>query len=195
VISNSFAIMETFNLQGTRNSRMEMNEVYFWTSSIKDWKKLLAQDKYKILIIGLLQELVQKELISVFGFVLMPNHIHLVWEILKKNGRESPLASFQKASSHLIIKDLKENHPNVLPHFSVTETDREFRIWQRDPLAIFMDTKIKVSQKLDYIHTNPLQGHWNLASRPEDYFWSSASFYENGDTRFSFLTRFEERFG
>ena len=187
--------MENSNLQGTRNSRMEMNEVYFWTSSIKDWKKLLVQDKYKLLIINLLNELVQKELIAVYGFVLMPNHIHLLWEILKKNGKESPLASFQKASSHQVVKDLKAHHPNVLPYFSVAESDRQFRIWQRDPLAVLMDSKIKVSQKLDYIHANPLQAHWNLVSRPEDYYWSSASFYEKGFTQFSFLTRFEERFG
>ena len=172
-----------------------MNEVYFWTSSIKDWKKLLVQDKYKILIVNLLNELVQKELIAVYGFVFMPNHIHLIWEILKKNGKESPLASFQKASSHLIVKDLKANHPNVIPYFSVSESDRQFRIWQRDPLAVLMDSTKKVSQKLEYMHTNPLQAHWNLATRPEDYFWSSASFYEIGVTQFSFLKRFEERFG
>lgn len=27
-----------------RNSYLEYNEVYFWTSTIKDWKKLLKKD-------------------------------------------------------------------------------------------------------------------------------------------------------
>ena len=66
-----------------RNSDMELNEVYFWTSTIVDWKQLLKQDKYKEIIIGSLKTLVERECIRVYGFVLMPNHIHLIWELLK----------------------------------------------------------------------------------------------------------------
>ncbi len=62
-----------------RNSKMYLHEVYFWTSSIKDWRKLLAPDKYKLLIINNLSALITKDLITVFAFVIMPNHIHLVW--------------------------------------------------------------------------------------------------------------------
>jgi len=178
-----------------RNSRMDLNEVYFWTTTVLDWRKLLDDESYKRLVLGLLKTMVEKNQIAVYGFVIMPNHVHLIWELLKLNGREKLHASFQKATSHEIIKDLKVNHPKVLPDFSVQETDRQFRVWQRDPLAIKMDSREKVSQKLDYIHKNPLQERWNLARNPEDYFCSSASFYESGKKDFGFLTRFEERFG
>jgi hypothetical protein len=57
-----------------------------------------------------------------------------------------------------------------------------------------MDTKTKFEQKLDYIHRNPLQEHWNLAKRPEDHYWSSASFYELGGNDFGFLTDYRERY-
>jgi hypothetical protein len=33
--------------EGIRNSRMFLNEVYFWTDTIKDWKLLLAHDLLK----------------------------------------------------------------------------------------------------------------------------------------------------
>lgn len=59
---------------------MELCEVYFWTNTIKDWKHLLKQDKYKQLIINSLKELVDKKLITVYAFVIIPNHIHLIWE-------------------------------------------------------------------------------------------------------------------
>ena len=39
-------------------------------------------------------------------------------------------------------------------------------------------TKSFFRQKLNYIHFNPSQPHWNLAALPEDYKWSSAAFYE-----------------
>ena len=146
-----------------RNSKMLVGEVYFWTNTVKDWKLLLRSDKYKELIINTWRVLALKELISVYGFVI-------------------------------IIKDLKHNHPMTLNHFKVDEQEREYRIWQRDPLAILMDSKEKVEQKLEYTHNNPLQEHWQLADRPENYFWSSAKFYEDGEDQFGFLTDYRERF-
>ncbi len=90
------------------------------------------------------------------------------------NGKEMPHASFNKATAHLIVKDLKNNHPVVLSHFKVEEKEREYRIWQRDPLAVLIDNKTKFEQKLNYIHNNPLAERWNLVERLENYYWSSA---------------------
>jgi putative transposase len=106
-----------------------------------------------------------------------------------------PHASFNKQTSHNIIKDIKVNHPAVLPFFKVDEKERQYRIWQRDPLAILMDFKNKLGQKLTYIHNNPLHERWNLAEKPELYPWSSANFYETGIDDFGFLTHYMERFG
>ena len=173
---------------------MELGEIYFWTNTIKDWKQLLKPDKYKQLIIDTLCSLVEKKLIKVFGFVIMPNHLHLIWEMCAKNGREMPNASFNKATSHLMVKDLKANHPRVLPYFKVDERERGYRVWQRDPLAVEMDSKPKIEQKLDYIHLNPLGERWNLVKRPEDYYWSSANYYHSGDDEFGFLTDYLDEF-
>lgn len=181
--------------QQPRKSNMVLGEIYFWTNTIKDWKLLLRPDKYKQLIIQTLQDLKQKGLIKVYGLVIMPNHIHLIWELLRENGREMPHASFNKITGHQIIKDLKLNHPQVLPHFEVQERERQYRIWQRDPLAVLMDSKTKLEQKLTYIHLNPLQERWNLAQSPEKYYWSSAAFYETGNDPFNLFTHYMERVG
>lgn len=73
-----------------------------------------------------------------------------------------PHASFNKATAHLIMRDLKINHPKVLPYFRFNEKERQLRVWQRDPLTILMYNKGKLKQKIDYIHLNPLQERWNL---------------------------------
>jgi putative transposase len=182
-------------LKQVRNSKMELKNVYFWTDTIQDWKHLLKQDKYKQVIIDTWEDLVKKELIIVYGFVIMPNHLHLIWELNKMNGKEMPHASFNKATAHLITKDLKEMHPAVLKVFQVADQERSYRIWQRDPLAVLMDSKAKLEQKLDYIHNNPLQARWTLTDRPENYPWSSAAFYETGVDDFGFITDYRERFG
>ena len=79
-----------------------------------------------------------------------------------------PHASFNKKTAHVILKDLKLHHARVLEFFKVNEKEREYRIWQRDALAVEMDSKKKLEQKIDYIHGNPLHEKWNLAKRPEN---------------------------
>ena len=85
----------------TRKSRMKLNEVYFWTDTIKDWKKLLIQDNYKHLIMDQLKWLKEKNKIIIYGYVIMPNHLHIIWEMLENNGKEMPHASFNNLSSIL----------------------------------------------------------------------------------------------
>lgn len=186
--------MNKSQLNGIRNSKMFLGEVYFWTDTVKDWKSLFQPEKYKCLIIDQLKALVTRKLVVVYGFVIMPNHLHLIWELTAKNGKEMPNASFNKAVGHEIIKDIKQNHPAVLPYFMVDDKERKYRVWQRDPLAVLMDYRNMVEQKLDYIHSNPMQERWNLATMPKDYKWSSAKFYEKGIDDFGFLTHYGERF-
>jgi REP element-mobilizing transposase RayT len=40
------------------------------------------------------QWLVQHELVYIYGYVIMPNHIHVLWEQLKMNGEETSKKSF-----------------------------------------------------------------------------------------------------
>lgn len=49
-----------------------------------------------------------------------------------------------------------------------------------------------LEEKLEYIHQNPLQEHWLLATMPEDYYWSSASFYIRNENHFKFLTHYKD---
>jgi REP element-mobilizing transposase RayT len=173
---------------------MELQKVYFWASTIKDWKQLLKPDNYKNILLDSLAHLVDKKKVTVYAFVIMPNHIHLVWQLNEFNGMEMPHASFNKFTAHEIVKYLKNQDQNVLSQFKVDDPERQYRIWQRDPLTVLMGSRKKVEQKIDYIHNNPLQERWNLSESPESYQWSSARYYETGQDDFSFLTHYMEAF-
>ena len=177
-----------------RNSDMSLNEVYFWTSTIVEWKHLLKPDKYKEILTGSLRTLKERQCINIYGFVLMPNHIHIIWELLKMNGKEMPDSSFTKFTAHQFKKDLNVYHPNVLEVFRTNKEDRNYQFWQRDPLAVALTSKDMVLQKLEYVHNNPLNERWNLSDRPENYKWSSSKFYETEIDEFGFLTHISERF-
>lgn len=181
-----------FNTDSMEFSPMEIGVPYFYTATILKWQKLLKPDKYKQIIIESLRYLVSKKKIKVFAFVIMPNHIHLVWTMLEKNGKELPHASFMKYTAHLFLEDLRKNHPQVLPFFLVDTTTRKYHFWQRNSLPIALYSDKVWQQKIAYIHNNPIISKWSLADVPENYRFSSAKFYQEGIDEFGILTHWEE---
>lgn len=177
-----------------RNSNIELNKLYFWTDTIKDWNHLFKADQYKQIVIDSLCYLSNNKLTKIYAFVIMPNHLHIVWKMIKMNGKELPHASFNKFVSHRILIDLKSSNKRALSKFLVDESTRKHRFWQRDALAIELEYESKAFQKVTYIHNNPLQPQWNLVTRPEDYNWSSAYFYETNLDKFGFLIHVKEAF-
>ena len=63
----------------------------------------------KDIVIALLQYSRDKCKITVYGFVIMPNHIHLVWQIHELNGKEYAQGSFLKYTAHAFKKWLLKN--------------------------------------------------------------------------------------
>jgi putative transposase len=105
---------------------MELENLYFYTATITHWRKLLEPDKYKDILIDSLRHLVRSGKLKVYGFVLIPNHIHVLWELMELNGKEMPHASFMKYTSHQIQKDLQLHHPLVLDVFKVDTDTRKY---------------------------------------------------------------------
>ncbi|MCP4461149.1 MAG: transposase [Cytophagales bacterium] len=146
-----------------RNSSMEFDKIYFWTATIHKWDKMLLPAAFKETITDSLTHLSELKTIDVFGFVIMPNHLHMIWRMNDMNGKETPRASLLKDTAHQ-FKSMLE--PNELPRFKVTAANKKCEFWQRDALAIELYTPEVAYQKLDYIHLNPLAEHWNLV-KPE----------------------------
>ena len=58
---------------------------------------------------------------------------------------------------------------------------QKYKVWEDGYFAENIFSPEFLTQKLDYVHNNPLQDHWRLAETPEDYPWSSARFYAAGN--------------
>ncbi len=175
-----------------RQGQMDINQAYFYTETIQNFAHLLADDNLKLTIIESWQYLVQKKLIEVYAYVIMPNHIHLLWNILSANGKESPSGSFSKFTAHRFKKYLQQQNPDLLAQFVSDKRDRQFQFWKRDPLAVPITGEKIFMQKLEYIHNNPLSPRWNLCSCAEEYRWSSARFYYGGEDEFGVIKHFRD---
>ncbi|MFY0652640.1 MAG: transposase [Cyclobacteriaceae bacterium] len=139
---------------------------------------------FKLIVTDSLTNLSNRNLIEVFAFVVMPNHIHLIWRLNKLNGKELPSSSLLKFTSHQFKKILPASK---LPRYYVDAPNKTYEFWQRDSLAIELYSPEVIYQKLDYTHNNPLDERWNLVNNPIDYEFSSAAFYENEISPFRFL--------
>ena len=177
----------------TRNSVMQYHNVYFWTATISKWQYLLKDDSLKQVIIDSLSYLSAQNKIKVYAFVIMPNHIHLIWEMTEANGKETPYESFLKFTAHRFQKIIKAFNTKEYATYNVNESSRKQRYWKRDALAIQIINREMAQQKIEYIHNNPLQAHWKLASEPEAYYYSSAYDYVNDFSRFTFLHHYFDR--
>jgi putative transposase len=98
------------------------------TITINKWQHLLKSADNKMIVIGSLQWVVQNELVRIYGYVIMPNHIHLLWEQLKMNGKELPKSSFEKYIAKSLVNKMKAENAAALKNYLVTATDRQHNI-------------------------------------------------------------------
>ena len=172
---------------------MNLNSTYFYTATILNWCPLLQDSNSKNVIIESLSFLTSTKKSTIYGFVIMPNHIHLIWKNIEMNGKEYPDESFLKFTVHQFKKKLNGND-KLKDRFRIDKIDRTYQFWQRSPLPIEIFSREMLEQKLGYTHLNPLQSHWNLVTDPNDYLYSSCSFYERNDDKFKWLTDYREDF-
>ena len=178
---------------GKRKSYMEIGEVFFWTATVNNWQHLLQEDRFKQVIIESLRTLSERGLIDVFAFVIMPNHIHVIWRTNALNGKETAQGSFLKFTAHTFKKMLSGNNAE-LAKYAVDAHNKKYEFWQRDSLAVHLYSREFMQQKLNYIHLNPLAIHWSLVNNPWDYYYSSARYYEMNEKNFDFLKDVREEF-
>jgi len=163
----------------------------FFTASILHWKPLLLSDQFKDIIISSFKCLSENKKIRFYGFVIMPNHIHLIARILKNQyTNESPIGSLLKFTAHEFKKLLIHSNSVSLADYYVAEKDRQYRFWSDSNYRIEIYSDRFFTQKLDYIHNNPASGKWHIVDDPMHYHYSSIRFYEQNINDFDFLCNY-----
>lgn len=162
----------------------------FFTATILEWKTLLKLDKYKDIIVESMRFLINDKRAIIYGFVIMTNHIHLIWQMQAGIKRSNLQRDFLKFTAQELKRDLQKNHPQVLSHFSVNAKDRDYQFWERNPLSIEIWSEKVLKQKLKYLHENPVRS--GLCKFAEEYKYSSALFYKTGIDNWGFLTHYRD---
>ena len=110
---------------------------------------------------------------SVWAYVLMPTHVHL---LIKPNSKDYSISRILSAIKRPVavkaISYLKQNSSPTLNSLTVPGKQNRYRFWQKgggyDRNITSVDTLI---QTVKYIHANPVRKR--LVERPQDWYYSS----------------------
>jgi putative transposase len=117
---------------------------------------------------------------NLYGWVVMPEHVHLLlWPWVASSPIPSVLSDLKRVFARAVVARWKELRAPILDH--LMQADGAVRFWQRggghDRNIITDDEFV---EKLRYIHGNPVARE--LVSKPSDWAWSSARWYDGDRT-------------
>ena len=153
---------------------------------------VLQNDLHKQILVEAVKHRVLQQKLTVYAFVIMPNHFHAIWQLHDTVKKDHFQRDFLKFTARSILQFMRMNEDALLAKLKVADADREYQVWERNSLSKDVFSQKFFLQKFSYIHHNPVKGKWNLAAFPEQYYYSSANFYHSGIDPFGFLTHYNE---
>jgi len=166
----------------TFHSTHDDDHLYFLTAATCGWKPLFDEPAYAKIVLNSLEWLRSQERMALYAYTLMPTHLHA---LIKPVARtiSNLIQTFGSFTAHAILKQLRsENRTDLLDFFHSIRRDprHQHSIWQ-DIQAINIFSLEVLSQKVEYIHNNPIDGEWSLCADRADYEYSSACFYDRDE--------------
>ena len=139
---------------------------HFITFTCYRRKELLTNSQACSAVLRALENTRKRYELRVFGFVLMPEHVHLLLSEPERGTLARALQSLKCASARMARGARDEKVGTLTPFWQVRYYDRYTRDYD------------EFSEKLRYIHRNPVKR--GLCSSPDEWPWSSFLHYWNG---------------
>ena len=116
----------------------------------------------------------------ILGYVIMPNHVHLVLHPPAGTEMGCVIGLIKTRSSRRILRAWKESDAKILSRLSVnTQGKTGFAFWQRRCYDHNCRGLESVRDKINYCHLNPVRA--GLVAEPGDWPWSSYRWYHDMD--------------
>ncbi len=171
---------------GVRTLQRTDGAVFFCTFTCWSWLPLIERTKAYDRIYNWMHIATGKGF-SILGYVIMPNHVHLLIHAPEGASINALLANAKRFLAYDMLDRLHASGDQDLltqlqaglrpgdaqrgQRHRVFATSSDIRECLDEPMLI---------QKLEYMHGNPVSDAWNLAENALDYPHSSAAFYAHG---------------
>ncbi|MDO8681952.1 MAG: hypothetical protein Q7N50_00525 [Armatimonadota bacterium] len=166
------------------------NHCHFCTASVVLFLPLFADPAACRLIINSWKKQRLRYGIKLHGFVIMPEHIHLLVSGSGANVRkfiQYSLAEIARGVHMLLAAKSQKGDLTAQQHLA-TIADRAngpaaIKVWKERFRAVPLDQQKAALVKLDYIHGNPVRR--GLVLDASEWPWSSHAFYSGGEALIS----------
>ena len=122
----------------------------------------------RTLFLKILEEVRQAYDFIVFGYVVMPEHVHLLLGESERENLSRVMQVLKQRVARRVLTSLRKRGEPVPEFFWLTRF-HDFNVW----------SDAKRIEKLRYLHRNPVVR--GLVVKPEQWEWSSFRFYFNGE--------------
>ncbi|HTX16149.1 MAG TPA: transposase [Candidatus Baltobacteraceae bacterium] len=137
-------------------------DLHFITFSCYRRWPLLGSARARTIFVKVLSEVRDRFAFGLIGYVVMPEHVHLLISEPKIGKPSTAMQMLKQRVSRLLNKG--------------AGNERSHAFWETRFYDFNVRTKKKKVEKLVYMHLNPVKR--GLVDQPEDWIWSSYSFYQ-----------------
>ena len=122
--------------------------------------------------------------LEIVAWCIMSNHVHLVYRTTGHNKPGLVLGDIKRYSSRQLVKAIANNPKEskrewLLQNFrdaaGKSSNVKNYQFWRHDNHPIEIWSNKFITQKVRYVHNNPVKA--GVVLRPEDYLYSSAADY------------------
>ena len=160
--------------------------LHFITASTYRRVPLLDSPRFRQRFLETLDQLRTEFAFRLVGYVLMPEHFHLLVWPSKAHSPSRIVGSLKQRTARYIIENLKESKEpwcrGMLNRIVLPESvhdESTYRVWQRRFYDFNVWSESKRLEKLQYMHGNPVKRR--LVESPAEWPWSSWRFYHLSD--------------
>jgi putative transposase len=143
-------------------------DLHFITFSCIHRRQLLGTGQARNCFVRLLGEVRVRYALKLIGYVIMPEHVHLLISEPRIGHPSKVLQVLKQRVARALLPRLDDRDKSTEQHF-----------WQRRFYDFNVWNGKKITEKLNYMHLNPITR--GLVGHPKDWPWSSWSYYTNGE--------------
>jgi REP element-mobilizing transposase RayT len=157
---------------------------YFVSFAVVYWLDVFTRNEYKEILLDCLRFCQKNKGMEIYAWCIMTNHVHLIFSSMEEAPPELLLGDFKRFTSNAVVDAIKANPKESRKEFllekfkaaaSKSSNVKHHQFWRHDNRPIELWSNAVISQKIRYIHNNPVAEGY--VYRPEDYKYSSAIDY------------------
>jgi putative transposase len=148
---------------------------HFITTSCYQRRPLLGTAYARDLFLEVLEQVRLRHEFVVVGYVVMPEHVHLLFTEPKLGNPSVVMAALKQMFAHRLLRYMRDKKTSQI----WTTPIANGHIWQRRFYDFVVFSEEKRIEKLHYMHRNPVVRR--LVMEPQQWQWSSFRHYANDE--------------